>query len=202
MAAGVSGRQLAKLLGVSEPAVRKAAKAKRIPQLADGSFDLDACRSAWQRSTDPARVRACEPANLACEPGSQVRTPEVRTPAVRSEADAAAAIALIRRVLMAEGATVDEIGFAAARTADTILKAYERDLKLAERRKELVPISKVKAHVEKSYIGYRKAMQRMPSRHVPAAAAELGCDPAALDAVWSRAIAAELDALSAPVVRT
>ena len=201
MTDGVSGRQLAKLLGISEPAVRKAAKAKRIPQLADGSFDPDACRSAWARSTDPARVRACGPANQAREPGSRVRTPEVRTPAVRTEADAQAAVTLIRRVLQAEGADTDEIGFGAARTADTILKAYERDLKLAERRKQLVPIARVKSHIEKAFIGIRQAIQRMPSRHVPAMAAELGCDPAALDAAWTKAIAAELDALSTPVVR-
>ena len=198
MGTGVSGRKLAALLGVSDAAVRKAVKAKRIQALADGTFDPEACRRAWWKGTDPARARVCEPANQGCEPAN----PEVRTPTVRTEDDAKAAVALIARVLRAEGATADEIGFGEARTADTILKAYERELKIAQRRKELVPLGRVREHVEKAFIGIRQAIQRLPSRHVAAIAAELGCEAAALDAALTKAIAAELDALSAPVVRS
>jgi hypothetical protein len=64
-----------------------------------------------------------------------------------------------------------------------------------------VPLAAVKGHVEKAFIGLRQAIQRMPSRHVAGTAAELGCDPDKLDAVLSKAIAAELDVLSSPVVR-
>lgn len=194
MALGVSARELGRLLGVSDTAVRKAAKAKRIPQLADGTFDPEACRSAWSGSTDPARTKVREPANPAVRTGSQ--------PAVRTVDDAKAAVALIARVLRGEGATeVGEIDYGSARTADTILKAYERDLKIAQRRKELVPIALVKTHIEKAFIGLRQAIQRLPSRHVPEMAATLGVDPTRLDEVLSKAIAAELDELSAPVVR-
>jgi len=190
VATGISGRQLAKELGLSEAAVRKAARAGRIKPLADGSFDADACRQAWGKATDPARTKVREPAHQG-----------TRTP-VRTAEEAEAAVALIARVLTAEGITYSgEVDYNAARTADTILKAYERDLKIAQRRRELVPIASVKEHVGRSFIGLRQAIQRIPSRHVPAIAAELGCDPAALDAALTKAIAIELDALSAPVVR-
>lgn len=197
MALGVSARELGRQLGVSDAAVRKAAKTRRIPQLADGTFDVEACRKAWGKATDPGRSKVREPANLACEPANLGSQPTVRT-----EEDAKAAIALIARVLLAEGVASDGgIDFNAARTADTILKAHERELKIAQRRKELVPLARVKEHVEKAFIGLRQAIQRMPSRHVPEMAATLGCDPRALDAALSKAIAAELNELSAPVVR-
>jgi hypothetical protein len=44
-------------------------------------------------------------------------------------------------------------------------------------------------------------MQRLPSRHSAEIAAELGCDPARLDALMSKAIAKDLDGMSSPVVR-
>lgn len=41
----------------------------------------------------------------------------------------------------------------------------------------------------------------MPSRHAAAMAAEQGCDAGAVDTAMSKAIAAELEVLSLPVVR-
>ena len=57
MPEGVSQRQFAKMIGVSETAVRNALKAKRIEHLPDGSIDPEAARAAWEASTDPARSR-------------------------------------------------------------------------------------------------------------------------------------------------
>ncbi|CAN0342174.1 unnamed protein product, partial [Phaeothamnion confervicola] len=73
-------------------------------------------RKRWARSTDPVRAK--------------VRT-EARTtpPTVRTEQDAVDAITLIRRVLTEEGAdSTSTIDFGMARTAETILKAREREL--------------------------------------------------------------------------
>jgi hypothetical protein len=173
--------------------VRKAIKAGRIKELPDGTIDLEAARKAWAASTDPARTKVREPAN-----------PSSQQVVVRTEDEARAAVGLIIKVLRSEGSSIEEdaeVDFGMARTADTILKAYERDLKMAQRRKELVPLAKVQQHVEKAFIGFRQVVQRLPTRHVAAIAAEVGCDPAALDAALSKAIAAELDALSSPVVR-
>nr|USU31103.1 hypothetical protein NG677_17395 [Methylobacterium sp. OTU13CASTA1] len=188
----MSRRKCAELLEVSEGAVRKAISAGRIPVEADGTIDPDKARAAWAKGTDPARTKV------------RTGTRGTRPTPVRTEDDARAAVGLIIRVLRGEGSGLDdtaEVDFGMARTADTILKAYERDLSMAQKRKELVPLAKVKDHVERAFIGLRQAVQRLPSRHVAAMAAELQCDPAALDAALSKVIAVELDGLSAPVVR-
>lgn len=185
---GVSGRAAAAAVGISESALRKAVKAGRASKLPDGTFDLDTLKAELKASTDPARTK--------------VRTKVEGAQSVRTEADARAAVSLVRKVLQEEGAdSVGTIDFGMARTAETILKSHERQLKMQERRKELVPLAAVKGHVERAFIGLRQAIQRLPSRHVAAIAAEIGCDPGKLDAALSKAIAAELDVLSSPVVR-
>ncbi|KQP62153.1 hypothetical protein [Methylobacterium sp. Leaf112] len=56
--AGVSGRQLGKILGMSEGAVRKA-KATRLAGavLPDGSFDVEKAKALYASNTDPAMQR-------------------------------------------------------------------------------------------------------------------------------------------------
>ena len=49
-----SNRELARQLGVSETAVRRAEKAGRIGREADGTWDLAKVRAAWAGNTDPA----------------------------------------------------------------------------------------------------------------------------------------------------
>lgn len=189
-AQGLSQRAFAKLAKVSPKAVRNAINAGRIDVLSDGTIDADAALKQWRATTDPARSR------VGTKPGTSRH-------GIRTEQDAADAITLIRRILSEEGAdSSGEIDFGMARIAETILKARERELKMAQRRKELVPLDRVREHVSRAFIGFRQAVQRLPSRHVAAIAAELGCDAGALEAALSKAIAAELDGLSAPVVRT
>lgn len=73
----VSGRGLAKVLGVNESAVRKAVEAGRIKRESDGRFDFAACRSAWGSTTDPARSRVHNGAHSggAQSVGAHLRTP-------------------------------------------------------------------------------------------------------------------------------
>ena len=52
-----SNRGLARQLGVSETAVRRAEKAGRIRREPDGSWDLARVRAAWAGNTDPAQQR-------------------------------------------------------------------------------------------------------------------------------------------------
>jgi hypothetical protein len=52
-----SNRGLARQLGVSETAVRRAEKAGRIRREADGSWGLASVRAAWAGNTDPAQQR-------------------------------------------------------------------------------------------------------------------------------------------------
>jgi hypothetical protein len=119
-----------------------------------------------------------------------------------TEDEARDAVTLIRRVLSEEGASsAGTIDFGMARTAETILKARERELKLAERRRELVPLANVREHVNKAFVGYRQALQRIPSRCCADMAAQLGCDAGDLERLMQKAIQAQLNELSAPLVR-
>ena len=52
-----SNRELARQLGVSETAVRRAEKAGRIRREADGVWDLAKVRAAWASNTDPGQQR-------------------------------------------------------------------------------------------------------------------------------------------------
>ena len=193
MPEGVSARAFARLVGVSDTAIRKAVKTGRLKALSDGTIDPVAGERQWKAAADPARGKPREPANSRVAP---------TIVAVRSEDEARAAVHLIARVLQEEGAeSAGTIDFGMARTAETILKARERDLKIAERRKELVPLALVKGHIEKAFVGYRQAVQRLPSRFAAQMAADVGCEAGALDAALSKVIATVLDELSAPVVR-
>jgi hypothetical protein len=179
MSEGVSIRGFARLIGVSEGAVRKAIKAQRIKLSADGKLDPDQARTDWLANADPARTK------VRAEPrtGTQVRSTQA------DEADA-------------DEESGQASDFNSARTREMGLKIEERALRIAERRKQLVPVASVKTHIEKAFIGYRQAMQRLPNRFAAQIAAEVGCDAAVLDGALSRAIATVLDELSSPVVRT
>jgi len=52
-----SRRKLAQALGVSETAIRKAERAGRIAPEADGGWDVEKIRQAWQANTDAAQQR-------------------------------------------------------------------------------------------------------------------------------------------------
>src|SRR4051812_19830708 len=140
---GVSRREAAKALGVVEGSIRKAIKSGRIKELPDGTIDIEDARANWSARTDPARSK------VRTEPRTEddeVRIPP--PPPVRTQADAEEAISLIKRVLMEEGVPSEgPVDFDQARTAETILKARERELKMQERRKILVPLAKVVRHI-------------------------------------------------------
>ena len=53
-----SNRELARALGVSETAVRKAEKAGRIRRAGDGSWDVEQVKAAWRANTDAGQQRA------------------------------------------------------------------------------------------------------------------------------------------------
>ena len=69
MASGVSLSELARQLGRAKSGLHKLAKAKQIPQLDDGSFDVDAVRSALDSNLDPARKAVHEPVHRSAFTG-------------------------------------------------------------------------------------------------------------------------------------
>ena len=55
-----SNRELARQLGVSETAVRRAEKAGRIRREADGAWDRAKVKAAWSDNTDQAQQRPAQ----------------------------------------------------------------------------------------------------------------------------------------------
>jgi hypothetical protein len=106
-----SNRELARQIGVSETAVRRAEKAGRIGREADGAWDLARVKAAWARNTDRAQQRRHH--------GAMKPVPE-------------AALGAVRDTLRESGEPVSAGGmtFMQARTANEVLKAQERRVRL------------------------------------------------------------------------
>jgi hypothetical protein len=145
-----SNRELARHLGVSETAVRRAEKAGRIRREADGGWDLARVEAAWASNTDHAQQR---PKQRALKP-----VPE-------------AAVGAVRETLREHGEPIapGAMTFMQARTANEVLKAQERRLRLQRMKGELVGrragSSKICA---KPHLGCAPRLTRccrLPSRH-------------------------------------
>ncbi|WP_336488302.1 hypothetical protein [Methylobacterium nigriterrae] len=130
---GVSRRECAKIIGVSEAAIRKAIKAGRITAHPDGTLDPEAVREAWIRSTDPART--------AVRTGSQGAHAPLVAPDIQAQAAAKAQLATTRvgEILLAEGVVVEgELTFNHARTAEKIVQTWQRDQAHAKEQGRLI----------------------------------------------------------------
>ena len=130
---GVSRRECAKIIGVSEAAIRKAIKSGRITAEPDGTLDPEVVREAWIRSTDPART--------AVRTGSRGTQPVELAPAIAAQASVEAQIATtrVREILAAEGIQVEgPLTFNDARTAEKIVQTWQRDQAHAEAQGRLI----------------------------------------------------------------
>jgi hypothetical protein len=114
-----SNRGLAREFGVSETAVRRAEKAGRIRREADGSWDLARVKAAWSDNTDPAQQRPPRSGRPAVRRRSLKPVPE-------------AALGAVRDTLRKHGEPIaaGAMTFMQARTANEVLKAQERRVRL------------------------------------------------------------------------
>ncbi|MCW6506975.1 hypothetical protein [Lichenifustis flavocetrariae] len=193
-------RATARALNIGHSYLSRLAVERKVPRNPDRSFDIEAVRAAIKAQTDPALIRPKKHATAGHQVVTQVTSDQPKP--VTTPDDAREAVALIAAVLQSEGIVPDgPIDYPAARLAETILKARERDLRLAERRRKLVPLDAVRAHIAKSFINMRREIERMPDRHVAEMAAKLGCDQTALDQEIRRMIHATMTEMSAPAIR-
>ena len=163
--AGMSIRAYARHRGCSHVAVLKAIKAGRIPAEPDGSIDAVKADAAWDRQTDPAKQR-----------GKMKSVPN-------------AAVTTVTETLKSEGRAVPSAGnmtFLQAKTANEVLKAQERKLKLEKMRGDLIDRKKATALVFKLGRQERDAWLTWPNRIAALLAAELGVDPAAMQTALDR----------------
>jgi DNA-binding Lrp family transcriptional regulator len=173
--ARTSNRELARQLGVSETAVRRAERAGRIKRESDGSWDPARVKAAWSDNTDQAQQR----------PPRQ-RSDRPRRAALKAVPETA--IGAVRDTLREHGEPVLAAGmtFMQARTANEVLKAQERRLRLQQMKGELVDRAKAVAQVFRLARQERDAWVNWPARVAAIIAAELEVDPHKLHTVLER----------------
>ena len=173
-----SNRALARALGVSETAVRKAEKAGRIRRAGDGSWDVERVKAAWRRQhrRGPAARR-----HTGLRP-----VPE-------------AAVGAVQQTLQEQGLpAAGGMTFLQARTANEVLKAQERRLRLQQLKGELVDRARAVSLVFRLARDERDAWSGWPARIAAVLAAELGCDTHHLQTVLDRHVRDHLEQLAEP----
>jgi hypothetical protein len=153
-----SQREVARRLGISHTALQKAQRAGRIAPESDGAWDVEKVRARLAESSDPTRKTASFVAPLRPRPAVQ---PPLAQPA------AAAPDPLPRTA----GSTFHD-----ARTANEVLKAQERRLRLDERKGKLVDKARALLLVHRLAKEERDAILAWPARVAAEMAAELGVD--------------------------
>jgi hypothetical protein len=125
-----SNRELARRIGVSETAVRRAEKAGRIKREADGSWDPAKVKAAWSDNTDQTQQRG--------DPSAGNESRRAARRAVKPVPETA--LGAVRDTLREHGEPVSAGGmtFMQARTANEVLKAQERRVRLQRMKGELV----------------------------------------------------------------
>lgn len=168
-----SNRELARQLGVSETAIRKAEKAGRIRRAADGAWDLAVVQAAWTGNTDPAQQRRLKPVPQA-------------------------AVGAVRETLKEQGEPLGggAMTYLQARTANEVLKAQERRLRLQQIKGELVDRAKAVAQIFRLARDERDAWVNWPARAAAVIAAELGVDSHQLHSVLEHQVRAHLAELA------
>ena len=163
---------------MSETAVRKAEKAGRIRRAGDGSWDLERVKAAWRANTDAgAAAQRCQ---------GLTPVPE-------------AAVGAVQQTLHEQGLpAAGGMTFLQARTANEVLKAQERRLRLQQLKGELVDRARAVSLVFRLARDERDAWSGWPARIAAVLAAELGCDTHHLQTVLDRHVRDHLDQLAEP----
>ena len=177
---GMSERQYAAHVGLSRGAIQKAKAAGRLVLHEDGSIDVAASDARRAATTDPSKSRAAP------------REPVKPVPD--------AALSAVGDTLREQGLATPPSGggttFLQAKTANEVLKAQERRLRLQKMKGELIDRARVTALVFRLAREERDAWVNWPSRAAALMAAELGVEAAAMQKALETHVRAHLDDLA------
>ncbi len=191
---GMSERQYAAHVGLSRGAIQKAKEAGRLVQYADGSIDAVASDARRAAMTDPAKQRS---APAAMPP-----------PAAKLKPVPDTALSVVGDTLRENGLVPPVTGggttFLQAKTANEVLKAQERKLKLAKLKGELIDRDRAVGLVFRLAREERDAWVTWPARAAALMASELGVmiadhgalEPAMMQKVLEAHVRAQLDSLA------
>lgn len=161
---GLSERQYAARVGLSRGAIQKAKDAGRLVLFADGSIDAAASDQRRAALTDPSKSRSAPSA------------PKPTAPKMKPVPEAA--VASVGETLREEGLPAPVAGggttFLQAKTANEVLKAQERRIRLQKLKVELVDKARAEALMFRLAREERDAWVTWPGRVAALMASELG----------------------------
>ncbi|MDP3958940.1 MAG: hypothetical protein Q8Q26_02475 [Pseudorhodobacter sp.] len=186
---GMSERQYAAHVGLSRGAIQKAKETGRLVQYADGSIDAVASDARRAAMTDPAMQRGAKAA---------AKLKPVPDTALSAVGDTLREHGLVPPV------TGGSTTFLQARTANEVLKAQERKLKLAKLKGELIDRDRAVGLVFRLAREERDAWVTWPARAAALMASELGVmiadhgslEPAMMQKVLEAHVRAQLESLA------
>ena len=191
---GMSERQYAVHVGLSRGAIQKAKEAGRLVLFADGSIDAAASDQRRAALTDPSKSRAAPKATAAPKPKLKP-VPE-------------AAVASVGETLREEGLPAPVAGggttFLQAKTANEVLKAQERRIRLQKLKGELVDKARAETLMFRLAREERDAWVTWPARVAALMASELAValdeevtvEAALMQKVLEAHVRAQLDSLA------
>ena len=177
---GMSERQYAARVGLSRGAIQKAKAAGRLVLHADGSIDADASDARRAETTDPSKTR---------KPPQPKRKP-VPEAAVSAVGDT------LKEQGLAAPATGGGTTFLQAKTANEVLKAQERRIRLSRLKGELIDRARALALVFRLARQERDVWVNWPARVAALMAADLGVEPAAMQKALETHVRSQLDDLA------
>lgn len=184
---GLSERQYAARIGMSRGAIQKAKAAGRLVLHPDGSIDPQASDRKRAETTDPSKRRA------SGEPGAH-----------RLKAVPEAAVSAVGDTLKEQGMATPASGggttFLQAKTANEVLKAQERRIRLAKLKGELVDRDRATTLVFRLAREERDAWVNWPARVAALMAAELGTETAVMQKILEIHVRAHLEELAQPTI--
>lgn len=189
---GLSERQYAARVGLSRGAIQKAKATGRLVLHADGSIDAVASDALRAEATDPSKTRKAPQPKLKPVPE--------------------AAVSAVGETLREQGLAAPPVGsgttFLQAKTANEVLKAQERRLRLQKLKGELIDRAPALSLVFRLARQERDVWVNWPARAAALMAADLSAscrealgqeitvEPAAMQKVLEKHVRAQLDELA------